>query len=740
MYKPSLKGHTFSFKLVVFTGCAILALAAFALAGQTPPAALAQGADEFFVTSFYTGFGWMLNSVTLDRFAFVPTSGAACYTGGDCDKIVWRQPQPSEWVGMYWVHPQAGVGAWSQPGQPGCNLTGATSVTFWARGERGGEKISWLAAYYALNEIETAPTTLTTAWAPYSIDLAGHDLTNVVGAFGYRVWGSINPTDTTFYIDRIAYQGITAAQLACVQNATATPTTQPTATSTATATPTTMPTPTPTMTATPVATPVTTPAVTPVTTPVVTPPPDAPLVLVYAVLDNNLMTAVGDDNWDRLINNLEAGVHDGVRVRLMIDGAGANNSYIYDLQHNEDEFCPSVSNPTCSGRYVDDVNRFVWTEDTAQPTSLSDFITLSVAQHPAASRLIVSLVGHGNGWSANGLPALPTRWSDQSEQVGGLLWDDVPAATATGGRSLSTRALGVALSRAVSTIGRSLDLLYLDACSMAIAEAAYEVRNTAHYLLASPNTVWASFPYHLLLKQVKSDSDAQAIGKAWLDVEAGELRPSYPFTLALIDLTQLEALLGAANTLADELISVMPTQRAVIDQSANASDRYESIYNGALNPQDSYADLTSFSVQLASRFGRDSLVGKAAIKLQQNVSAAVVYKDMQGGKSWKYPDNNWAWQVYGGLSIYLPIPVDDPTGKRLLYTGTNLQWAANGRWDEFLNAYWPANTAATLAAATAMRICSSTLDCTDLLARPMSFAEAVPGQSTSYLFIPFVQH
>ena len=78
MYNPSSKVHKLSFKLVVFTACGILMLAAFALAGQPPPAALAQGADEFFVTSFYTGYGWMLNSVTVDRFAFVPTSAPAC--------------------------------------------------------------------------------------------------------------------------------------------------------------------------------------------------------------------------------------------------------------------------------------------------------------------------------------------------------------------------------------------------------------------------------------------------------------------------------------------------------------------------------------------------------------------------------------------------------------------------------------------------------------------------------------
>lgn len=119
--------------------------------------------------------------------------------------------------------------------------------------------MSWLEPYNGGNYVQTQPITLTTTWTRYVIDIAGKDLTNVVGAFGYVVAANDNQPNLTFYVDQVTYQGINSAQLACVQ-ATPTPTAPPTAT------------PTPT-TATPTATPPTTIVPTLVPTQVPTPEP-----------------------------------------------------------------------------------------------------------------------------------------------------------------------------------------------------------------------------------------------------------------------------------------------------------------------------------------------------------------------------------------------------------------------------------------------------------------------------------
>lgn len=462
-------------------------------------------------------------------------------------------------------------------------------------------------------------------------------------------------------------------------------------------------------------------------------------MLVYAVLDNNLISLEGTGNWERLINNLEAGVRAGLNVRLLIDAAGPGNSYVYDLMHDANPFCPSLLDMKCGARYVDGDKRTVWTEDTAQPASLYSFVSASLARYPNPSRLVLSLVGHGNGWSANALPSLPTRWSDQSEQIGGLLWDDTVGDAQTGTRSLSTKALGVALEQTVATIGRKFDLLYLDACSMGIAEVAYEVRTSADFLLASPNTAWAAFPYDKLLEQVDTVKTNRELGKAWLDVEVQTLRnnPNHPFTLSLVNLAKMGQVIAAANGLASALTNAVPAQRQLIEQSAATTDRYESNYDGALDTQDAYADLYSFSTELLGRFGEESTVGRAAVMLQSAVSNAVEYKDMKEGNPAKFPSQTWSWNNYGGLAIYLPLPIDD-SERRLLYTAANLKWAGDGQWDEFFGAYWPSSAGRTHPSTVDLPICASTSACDSILAKPLLPTSAPSEEIANQVFVPLV--
>ena len=136
----------------------------------------------------------------------------------------------------------------------------------------------------------------------------------------------------------------------------------------------------------------------------------------------------------------------------------------------------------------------------------------------------MSLVGHGAGWGANGLPAQPKTWTEQGEEIvdiqGGMLWDDTPGDGITETQSLSTRALGSALRQVKAATGKSIDLLYLDACSMAMVEVAYEVRDSVNYLLASENTKWATFPYDRLLPLVGTMADGRTLGEQWLQTES----------------------------------------------------------------------------------------------------------------------------------------------------------------------------------------------------------------------------
>jgi len=170
----------------------------------------------------------MLNGESPANFVFDPSYSGNCHTNMECYKISWK-PEHADWVGLYWLHPDAdgSGGGWPLPGQPGCNLSGATTVTFWTRGESGGEIVKFESAFYAHQRVELEPTTLTQDWVKYTIDISTADLTNIVGAFAWVVPKENSASQIIFYLDDIRYQGVDAGTVTCVQPATVTPESPP---------------------------------------------------------------------------------------------------------------------------------------------------------------------------------------------------------------------------------------------------------------------------------------------------------------------------------------------------------------------------------------------------------------------------------------------------------------------------------------------------------------------------------
>ncbi|MEM7131263.1 MAG: clostripain-related cysteine peptidase [Chloroflexota bacterium] len=466
-----------------------------------------------------------------------------------------------------------------------------------------------------------------------------------------------------------------------------------------------------------------------------------PLVLVYAVLDNNL----GDDAeaLDRLVKNVFAGKHDDVDVRLLIDSPGPNSSYIYEVQSGTGN-CSIRTDPTCNRRYQLGTTYWQANEDTAHPTSLFDFANDAINAHPNPSQILLSLVGHGAGWAAGALPGQPSAWDDQpsawddqpsgdgsnSETIGGLLWDDTIGGNISGSRSLSTKALRQALEWVKEESGHTIDLLYLDACSMGMAEVGYEIRDDARYLLASPNTAWASFAYAPMIQATKPNMTADAIGRAWIDAETRALdssQYSYPYTFALYDLGQMGNLAGAVQDLGSALQAALSGQKTVIRRAYENTERYESNYEGAINQSDSYLDLGSLVVQLESHVGADKLNNSLQpVKTAINQMVAHPFNS-RSGQPHTYPDNSWQWTEALGISIYFPHE-DDP--KRSIYTEENLEWVSATGWDEFLNAYLGDVQSASMQE---LPTCQSTRSCNEL-PKQLDVVQEVSGE----LYLPFV--
>jgi hypothetical protein len=163
--------------------------------------------DKGAVDNHYIPSGWMGDTADIsfdDKWRENP------YSGKTCIKIVYS-PDASggnRWAGIYWQNP---ANNWGEK-KGGYDLTGATKLTFWARGEKGGErieefKIGGITGTYPDSDVAGIDSVfLTKEWKRYTIDLRGKDLSYISGGFCWATNLDVNPDGCTFYLDEIIYE------------------------------------------------------------------------------------------------------------------------------------------------------------------------------------------------------------------------------------------------------------------------------------------------------------------------------------------------------------------------------------------------------------------------------------------------------------------------------------------------------------------------------------------------------
>lgn len=124
--------------------------------------------------------------------------------GETCLKIEYQSA--GDWAGVSWQDPPNDWG--DRPG--GYDLSGARRLTFWARGEKGGEQVRFTLGgiggkkSYRDSAKGELLVELTREWKQHSIDLSGLDLTRVKTPFA---WFTVKVTAPfSFYLDEILYE------------------------------------------------------------------------------------------------------------------------------------------------------------------------------------------------------------------------------------------------------------------------------------------------------------------------------------------------------------------------------------------------------------------------------------------------------------------------------------------------------------------------------------------------------
>ncbi len=162
----------------------------------------------------------------VDKLAINPGCKISPHSGDTCFENSFTA-DGNNWGGWYFMNGVLeGVETqpkpnWGEYSYAGVNLTGATRLTFWARGAKGGEQVEFFVFGVGRNATTGKPIkpypdsspkislgyrTLSKNWTQYTIGLTGRNLSYVLGGFGWVTNAPKNNNkNITFYLDDIRY-------------------------------------------------------------------------------------------------------------------------------------------------------------------------------------------------------------------------------------------------------------------------------------------------------------------------------------------------------------------------------------------------------------------------------------------------------------------------------------------------------------------------------------------------------
>lgn len=312
------------------------------------------------------------------------------------------------------------------------------------------------------------------------------------------------------------------------------------------------------------------------------------------------------------------------------------------------------------------------------PQTLQAFVQWARERYPAQYSYL-ALAGHGNG-----LVGIGPDWNDR---------DDV----------LDAEEIRLALREATNNGQRKIDIVHYDSCSMALFEHAYEIRDYAHYLIASQYLAWSVFAYRDYAAQVSIQDATMLSGLdeviASVSAEstprtlATQIAERYfnhpqltdkPRTIAVLDLGQVESVRQALDQLVillkNEIASVQTPLKNIRQQVQTFDSRSPAYVN---DPQDEYIDLYHWASLVRSL--PNVSISTAAQELMDKVRTQLVVLSRRASGQYAGSAINLD-QAYG-VSLYYPF-WSGGSGYRTYMADRMFQFTSNSQWDDFLVDYF----------------------------------------------------
>jgi len=311
----------------------------------------------------------------------------------------------------------------------------------------------------------------------------------------------------------------------------------------------------------------------------------------------------------------------------------------------------------------------------SNPESLREFLN-----YPAKHYMVV-LMDHGGGWT-------------------GAFTND---ATASGGGIMTNPQIAEAFREAEKETGVKPDVVHMAACLMASTESAYELKDSAKYLVASEEMgTTLGFAYAPIVDKIQQDlADGKSVSARSVAkgiVEHYSDKPKAFPTKSAIDLSKMDTVKNALSDFAENLRKTDTDKellKKLIDQAQNFSRKsYYEFYSHT-------RDLYSVAEQIArSKEVKDKDLKKSAKGIMSAVKQAVIanvgnvyerYEVMDTFKTTDGKEDVTLMKVYEGkfdtegLSVYLPT--SEKYVNYFVRDGQKYKELATSKetgWDEFL--------------------------------------------------------
>lgn len=295
-------------------------------------------------------------------------------------------------------------------------------------------------------------------------------------------------------------------------------------------------------------------------------------------------------NWTADINEMEEGLYSSnITVVALVDPDGIGDSRVYNISHeippSDSIVSPQVAYPPMNGSGE---------VDMGDPNTLINFVEFGVDHYYKGGRIGLILWGHGEGWS-------------------GVCEDR--------GDFLTPQELKYALQTVKGHIGRSLDLVVFDACSMGLIEVLSDLSGTVSYSVSSEIPVPApGFPYDAILLRLSTDLSLGAadVGTVFADeyVKFGALMANVTSQAAVINLAALQIGADSMENLGNQSAVFIPVAKESLRSARNVSYETDGL---------SMIDLQTYLAGLVSNDSLPRRLSRSADESSRILSASVVF-------------------------------------------------------------------------------------------------------------------